>query len=126
MWVHSSQEICDRNPVQHTTKKTSGWMAPWFFIFLFDPQKKRRPRLSFEAAIQQGAYLGLAEQTAASATRRQIEHDLLTLKELLEAGALIHVEYHWIGAEPMLAYVFWHCRYPHLQKLPYHQLAIDF
>jgi uncharacterized membrane protein len=91
-WVQSTYEVVECEPGHHITLKSIAGIAPCVFNFLFEPLEAGRTRLSFEAAIQQGAYLGLAEQTAASATRRQIEHDLLTLKEILEAGALIDVE----------------------------------
>lgn len=91
-WVQSTYEVVECEPGHHITLKSIAGIAPCVFSFLFEPLADSRTRLSFEAAIQQGAYLGLAEQTAASATRRQIEHDLLTLKEILEAGALIDVE----------------------------------
>lgn len=91
-WVQSTYEVVECEPSHHITLKSIAGIAPCVFSFLFEPLEAGRTRLSFEAVIQQGAYLGLAEQTAASATRRQIEHDLLTLKEILEAGALIDVE----------------------------------
>jgi uncharacterized membrane protein len=91
-WVQSTYEVVECEPGHHITLKSIAGIAPCVFSFLFEPLEDGRTRLSFEAVIQKGAYLGLAEQTAASATRRQIEHDLLTLKEILEAGALIDVE----------------------------------
>jgi uncharacterized membrane protein len=91
-WVQSTYEVVECEPGHHITLKSIAGIAPCVFSFLFEPLEDSRTRLSFEAVIQKGAYLGLAEQTAASATRRQIEHDLLTLKEILEAGALIDVE----------------------------------
>lgn len=91
-WVQSTYEVVECEPGHHITLKSIAGIAPCVFSFLLEPLEDSRTRLSFEAAIQKGAYLGLAEQTAASATRRQIEHDLLTLKEILEAGALIDVE----------------------------------
>jgi uncharacterized membrane protein len=91
-WVQSTYEVVECEPGHHITLKSIAGIAPCVFNFLFEPLEAGRTRLSFEAVIQQGAYLGLAGQTAASATRRQIEHDLLTLKEILETGALIDVE----------------------------------
>ena len=91
-WVQSTYEVVECEPGHHITLKSIVGIAPCVFSFLFAPLAAGRTRLSFEAVIQKGAYLGLAEQTAASATRRQIEHDLQTLKEILEAGALIDVE----------------------------------
>jgi uncharacterized membrane protein len=91
-WVQSTYEVVECEPGHHITLKSIAGIAPCVFSFLLEPLEDSRTRLSFEAVIQKGAYLGLAEQTAASATRRQIEHDLLTLKEILEAGALIDVE----------------------------------
>jgi hypothetical protein len=91
-WVQSTYEVVECEPVHHITLKSIAGIAPCVFSFLFEPLEASRTRLSFEAVIQKGAYLGLAEPTAASATRRQIEHDLLTLKDILEAGALIDVE----------------------------------
>ncbi len=91
-WVQSTYEVVECEPGHHITLKSIAGIAPCVFSFLLEPLADSRTRLSFEAVIQKGAYLGLAEQTAASATRRQIEHDLLTLKEILEAGALIDVE----------------------------------
>ncbi len=91
-WVQSTYEVVECEPGHHITLKSIAGIAPCVFSFLFEPLETGRTRLSFEAVIQQGAYLGMVEQTAASATRRQIEHDLLTLKEILEAGALIDVE----------------------------------
>jgi uncharacterized membrane protein len=91
-WVQSTYEVVECEPAHHITLKSIAGIAPCVFSFLLEPLEDSRTNLSFEAVIQKGAYLGLAEQTAASATRRQIEHDLLTLKEILEAGALIDVE----------------------------------
>lgn len=91
-WVQSTYEVVECEPGHHITLKSIAGIAPCVFSFLFEPLEAGRTRLSFEAVIQKGAYLGLAEQTMASATRRQIEHDLQTLKEILESGALIDVE----------------------------------
>ncbi len=92
-WVQSTYEVVECEPGHHITLKSIAGIAPCVFNFLFEPLEASRTRLSYEAVIQiKGVYLGLTEQTAASATRRQIEHDLLTLKEILEAGALIDVE----------------------------------
>ena len=91
-WVQSTYEVVECEPGHHITLKSIAGIAPCVFSFLFEPLEAGRTRLSFEAVIQKGAHLGLAEQTVASATRRQIEHDLQTLKEILESGALIDVE----------------------------------
>ena len=92
-WVESTYEVVEYESGHHVTLKSIVGIAPCVFSYLFEPLEDGRTSLFFEAVIQvKGAPLGLTERMTASATRRQIEHDLLTLKEILEAGALIDVE----------------------------------
>ncbi len=92
-WAQFTYEVVECEPAHHITFKSIAGIAPCVFCYSFEPLEDGRTRLSFEAVIRtKGWFLGLAEPTAASAIRRQIEHDLLTLKDILEAGALIDVE----------------------------------
>ena len=85
-WRDIIFEIVEFEPVHYLTLKSISGVAPCVFCYRFVPVEGGETNVSMEAAIHvTGGILGLAEPVLARAIRRQLEHDLLTLKDLLEA-----------------------------------------
>jgi len=83
-------EIVEYEPSHYLTLKSISGVAPCLFCYQFEPVEDGGTTVSQEAAIHfTGGILGLAEPVVASAIRRQLEYDLLTLKDMLETRASI-------------------------------------
>jgi hypothetical protein len=84
-------EIVEFEPGHLLTIKSTSGLAPCVFCYRFVPVEGGETNVTLEATIHViGEPLGLAEPVLAGVVRRQIEHDLLTLKDLLEARASIY------------------------------------
>jgi uncharacterized membrane protein len=89
-WLDMTYEIVEYEPCRYLAFKSISGVAPCFFCYQFEPVEGGRTKFSPEALIDlTGTILGLAESVAKNAVRRQIKHDLLMLKDLLEARAAI-------------------------------------
>jgi len=89
-WLESTYEVVECEPGHHITFKSISGVAPWVFYYLFESLEEGRTRVLQEAVIHlKGGLLGLPEPAAASTICRQLDHDLLTLKDILEARASI-------------------------------------
>jgi uncharacterized membrane protein len=89
-WLESTYEVVECEPGHHITFKSLSGVVPWVFYYLFEALEEGRTRVVQEAVIHlKGGLLGLPGPMAASTISRQLEHDLLTLKDILEARASI-------------------------------------
>jgi uncharacterized membrane protein len=89
-WRDIIFEIVEFEPGHYLTLKSISGVAPCVFCYRFVPVDGGETNVSVEAMIHvTGGILGLAEPVLARAIRRQLEHDLLTLKDLLEARASV-------------------------------------
>jgi len=89
-WLNMTYEIVEYEPCRHLAFKSISGVAPCFFCYQFEQVEGNRTNFSQETMIDlTGTPLGLAESVVKNAVLRQIEYDLLTLKELLEARAAI-------------------------------------
>jgi uncharacterized membrane protein len=90
-WSDMTFEIVECEPSRSLTIKSIAGVAPCLFCYQFEPVEDRGTIVSQEAVIHlTGSRLGLAEPVVTRVVRRQLEHDLLTLKDLLEASAATH------------------------------------
>jgi uncharacterized membrane protein len=83
-------EVVEYEDSHHITLKSTSGPAPCLFYYRFEPVVGSGTRISQKAVIQinpKGGLLGLAEPVIRNAAQRQVENDLLTLKDLLESGA---------------------------------------
>ncbi len=89
-WFNISFEIVECKPVHYLTIKSISGIAPCLIYYRLEPVEGGGTNVSSEQVIHfTGGFLGLAEPVATSMIRRQLKYDLLTLKDLLESGALI-------------------------------------
>lgn len=87
-WLDMTYEIVECEPGHQLTFKSIAGVAPSFFCYRFEPSEGGGTIVSQEAIINcTGKIVGLAEPVVINTVRRQIEHDLLILKDLLEARA---------------------------------------
>ena len=87
-WSDITFEIVECEPSRSLTIKSIAGVAPCLFRYQFEPVEDGGSTVCQEAMIHlTGGILGLAESVVTSAVRRQLEHDLLTLKDMLEASA---------------------------------------
>ena len=88
--VESTYEVVEYEPGHYITFKSISGVAPWVFYYLFESLEEGKTRVLQEAVIHlKGGLLGLPELAAASAISRLLDHDLLMLKDILEARASI-------------------------------------
>lgn len=89
-WMESTYEVVECEPGHRITLKSTSGAAPCLFCYLFEPvEGGGRTRVSQEAVVRlnpKGGFLGLAEPVVTGAVSRQVENDLLTLRDLLETG----------------------------------------
>ena len=87
-WSNLTFEIVECEPSRYLTIKSISGIAPCLFCYQFEPLEDAKTNVCQEAMIQlTGEILGLTEPTVTNVVRRQLEHDLLTLKDILEASA---------------------------------------
>jgi carbon monoxide dehydrogenase subunit G len=87
-WFDISFEIVECKPSHYLTIKSISGIAPCLIYFQLEPDEGGGTNVSSEQVIHLiGGFLGLAEPVIGGAIRRQLKHDLLTLKDILEAKA---------------------------------------
>ncbi len=85
-WVDIAYEIVECEPNHLLTLKSIFGIAPCVFCFRLEPLEHGGTNVFREATIHfTEGFLGLAAPAITNAIRRQLDHDLLTLKDLLEA-----------------------------------------
>ena len=87
-WLDMTFEIVEHEPGRYLTIKSVSGVTPCLFCYQFEPDQNGGTKVSQEAVIHlTGGILGLEEPVATKVVRRQLEHDLLTLKDILEGRA---------------------------------------
>ena len=86
-WLDMVFEVVECEPGRSLTIKSIAGVAPCYFCYHLEPVEDGVTTVSQEAMIQLSGMLGLEEPVVARVVQRQMEHDLLTLKDLLEASA---------------------------------------
>ncbi len=87
-WMDITFEIVEYEPGRCLTIKSLSGVTPCLFSCQFEPLEVGATNLSLETIIHlAGGILGLTETVIANVVRRQLAHDLLTLKDVLEASA---------------------------------------
>ena len=90
-WFDISFEIVECKPSRYLTMKSISGVAPCLICYQLESLEGDGTDVSSELVIHStGSVLGLAEPVVTSMIRRQVEHDLLTLKDILEAKALMN------------------------------------
>ena len=88
-WSDITFEIVECEPTRDLTIKSISGVSPCLFYYQFEPVEDGKTNVSQDAVIHlTGEMLGLAEPVITNAVRRQLEYDLLTLKDMLEASAV--------------------------------------
>jgi len=88
-WLDMVFEVVECEPGRSLTIKSIAGVAPCYFCYHLEPVEDGVTTVSQEAMIQLSGMLGLEEPAVMRVISRQMEHDLLTLKDLLEASAAI-------------------------------------
>lgn len=87
-WMDITFEVVEYESSRCLTIKSLSGVTPCLFCYQFEPVEDGGTNVSLESVIDiTGGILGLTESVVANVVRRQLEHDLLTLKDVLEAGA---------------------------------------
>ena len=87
-WLDITFEIVEYEPNRYLTLKSIAGVAPCLFCYQFEPAEGGGTIVSLGTIIHfTGAILNLTEPVVTGVIRRQLEHDLLTLKDILEARA---------------------------------------
>jgi hypothetical protein len=89
-WLDMTFEVVECEPGRSLTIKSIAGISPCLFCYQFDPVEDGGTTVSQEAVIQLTGILGLEEPVVTRVISRQMEHDLLTLKDLLEAFAAMN------------------------------------
>jgi uncharacterized membrane protein len=90
-WFDTTYEIIECVSNRYLTIKSITGIAPTLICYRYEPMIGGATKVSMEQIIQfTGGFLGFTEKVVKSTIRRQLAHDLLTLKDLLEANASIH------------------------------------
>lgn len=88
-WLNMTFEVVECEPGRSLTIKSIAGVAPCLFCYQFEPVEEGGTTVSQEAVIHLTGSLGLEEPVITRMVSRQMEHDLLTLKDLLEASAAV-------------------------------------
>jgi uncharacterized membrane protein len=88
-WTDITFEIVEYEPDRCLTIKSLSGTTPCLFCYQLEPNGEGGTNVSLETVIQLTCgILGLADSVVANVIRRQIKHDLLTLKDMLEGSTL--------------------------------------
>jgi dehydrogenase/reductase SDR family member 12 len=88
-WADLAFEIVEYDPGRSITIKGISGAAPCLFCYQFEPGEEGGTTIFQEAVIHLAeGILAQAKPVITSAVRRQLEYDLLTLKDVLEASAV--------------------------------------
>ena len=86
-WMDITFEIVEHEPGRCLTIKSLSGVTPCLFSYEFEPTEDGATNVFLETVIHlTGGILGLTESVTTNVVRRQLVHDLLTLKDVLEAG----------------------------------------
>jgi uncharacterized membrane protein len=88
-WLETTFEVVECQPSSHLTFKSTTGIVPCVFSYQFDATR-RGTLISLETIISlhpQAGRPGFGEGVIGKIVKRQIQHDLLTLKDVMEAGA---------------------------------------
>ena len=88
-WMETTYEVIECHPHSHLTFKGTTGIVPCVFSYQFDATGGGTI-ISLEAMMSlhlQAGMLGLPEAVVENIVKRQIQHDLLTLKDVLEDRA---------------------------------------
>ena len=89
-WMDMTFEIVEYEPSRCLTIKSLSGVTPCLFSYQFEPLEESATRVCLEAVIHlTGGMLGLTASGVAQVVRRQLVHDLLTLKDVLEASSTV-------------------------------------
>ena len=86
-WLENTYVVVEWEAGRQITLKSTSGITPCHFSFTFESLAGEKTNLLREAMINlriKGGFMDVAEPVLASVLRRQVEHDLLTLKDLLE------------------------------------------
>jgi hypothetical protein len=87
-WFDISFELVECQPSCYLTIKSISGITHCLISYRLEPVEGGRTNVLSEQVIHStGGFLGLAEPVTTNMIRRQVEHDLLTLKDILEAKA---------------------------------------
>ena len=85
-WQETTYELVELEPAHSFTLKSISSLAPSIFSYRLEQNEPGKTRICVEALIElMEGYLGLDEEVVVSAFRRQLEYDLHTLRDILEA-----------------------------------------
>lgn len=86
-WLDITFEIVEYEPSRYLTIKSTSGIAPFLFCYQFEPVEDGGTTISQKAMIHlTEEVIELKASVITNAVRRQIEYDLLTLKDMLEAS----------------------------------------
>ncbi len=89
-WLDITYEIVECVPNHYMTFKSITGVAPWHTFYRFETVEGGGTNVSVEEVIHfTGGFLGFAEPVITRLVSRQLAHDLLTLKDILENTATI-------------------------------------
>ena len=84
-------EVVECEPACFLTIKSTSGIAPCLFHYQFERLQNGGTSIMYDALISLMGHVGdQAEQVVINAMRRDAEHDLLTLKDMLESNALTY------------------------------------
>lgn len=89
-WFETTYEVIEHEPGLFFMLKSISGVAPCIFSYKLAPGEGGRTMLSLEAVVNHvEGLLSVEESVVENAIRRQIEGDLLTLRDILEARTSI-------------------------------------
>jgi uncharacterized membrane protein len=87
-WMDMTFEVLEYVPDRCLTFKSISGAATCLFSYQLEPLEDAATNVTLEAVIDlTGSILDLSSSSLAQVVRRQIAHDLLTLRDVLEASA---------------------------------------
>lgn len=85
-WQETTYELVELEPAHSFTLKSISSLAPSIFSYRLEQAEPGKTSICVEALIElMEGYLSLDEEVVVSAVRRQLEYDLHTLRDILEA-----------------------------------------
>jgi len=85
--IETTLEVTEHEPPRKQCSRVASGPIPAVGCYLFEPADGGSTRFTQNLAAEVGGFFRLAEPLVARAFRRQLEADMATLKDLLEAGA---------------------------------------
>jgi hypothetical protein len=85
-WQETTFELVEFEPGHLFTLKSISGLAPCIFSYRLEQTEPGKTNVSVEALIELiEGYLGLEESVIVAAMHRQLDYDLLTVRDILEA-----------------------------------------